>query len=110
MREFAYGAENLPDEPVCAAQRRVDLRPDADQPAGHRELQLVRLGVQRDDPRVDRLAAVPTRAVLRDDARSDLDLHPEAQDARQDRPARDAAFELVDLRAGLVYVEGPNHD
>ena len=44
--ELVHGPEHLPDETVHAARRRVDLRADADQPAGHRELQLVRLGVQ----------------------------------------------------------------
>jgi hypothetical protein len=59
VEELSHSAENLLDEPVRSAQRRVELRPDANQPAGNREL---RLGVQRDDAGKDRLA--PARPVL----------------------------------------------
>lgn len=40
LRELAHwhGAERLPSEPVCAVQRRVDLRSVAGQSTGHREL------------------------------------------------------------------------
>jgi hypothetical protein len=71
---------------------------------------MVRLCVERDDARVDGLAAIATRAVLGDDPGPNLDFHPEAEHAREDGPARDAALELVDLRAGLVHVEGADHD
>lgn len=71
---------------------------------------MVRLGVERDDARVDGLAAITPCAVLRDDPGANLDLHPEAEHAREDGPARDAALELVDFRARLVHVEGADHD
>lgn len=71
---------------------------------------MVRLGVERDDARVDGLAAITPRAVLRDDPGPNLDFHPEAEHAREDGPARDAALELVDFRARLVHVEGADHD
>ena len=110
VRQFADGPEHLPHEPVRAAQRRVDLGAHANEPAGHRELELVRLCMQRDDARVDRLAPVAPRAVLCDDAGPYLDFHPEAQHPREDRAARHAALELVDLRAWLVHVERADHD
>ena len=100
----------MPDEAVRATERRVDLGADADEAAGDGELELVGLGVERDDAGVDGLAAVAARAVLGDDAGADLDLHAEAEHAGEDRATRDAALELVDLRAGLVHVEGADHD
>ena len=110
MGQFADGTEHLADETVRAAERRVDLGADADEAAGHGELELVRLGVERDDAGVDRLAAVAARGVLGDDARAYLDLHAEAEHAGEDGAARDAALELVHLRARLVHVEGADHD
>jgi hypothetical protein len=41
---------HLSDEAVRARERRIEQRADADQPAGHRELQVVVLGVERLDP------------------------------------------------------------
>ena len=110
MGQFADGPEDLTDEAIGATERRVDLGPYADEAARDGKLQLVGLCVKRDDARVDRLAAIAARAVLGDDARADLDLHPEAKHAREDRAARDAALEFVDFRAGLVHVEGADHD
>ena len=108
--QFADGPEDLTDEAIRATESRVDLGPYADETAWHGKLQMVGLSVKRDDARVNGLAAVTARAVLGDDARANLDLHPEAEHAREDRAARDAAFEFVDFRAGLVHVEGTNHD
>ena len=45
-----------------------------------------------------------------DDARSDFDAHAEGEDARQDGASRHTAFELVDLCAGFVHVEGADDD
>lgn len=97
---------HLADEAVGARERRVDREADADEPAGHRVLQRVRLGEEADDAAVDRLALDAPLGVLLDDAGAHLDLLAEAQHALQDRAAGDAALELVDLGAGLVHVEG----
>lgn len=110
MGQFADGAEDLTDEAIGATERRVDLGPYADETARDGELELVGLGEEGDDAGVDGLAAIAARAVLGDDARPDLDFHPEAKHAREDRAARDAAFEFVDFRPGLVHVEGTDHD
>ena len=66
--------------------------------------------MKRDDAGVDGLAAITSRAILRDDPGPNLDFHPEAQHAREDGPARHAALELVDFGAGLVHVEGADYD
>ena len=71
---------------------------------------MVALGVQRNDAREDGLAPIAALRVLRDDARADLDLLAEAEDASEDRATSNAALELVDLRAGLVDVEGTDDD
>ena len=76
LGQLADGAEDLSNETVRAAERRVDLRADTYEAAGHGKLQVVRLCVERDDARVDGLAAIAPRAVLRDDPGPDLDLHP----------------------------------
>ena len=110
LGQFADCAEDLTDEAIRATERRVDLGPYTDETPWHGKLQLVGLGKKRDNTRVNRLAAITARAVLGDDTRADLDFHPETEHAREDRAARDAAFEFVDFRPGLVHVEGTDHD
>lgn len=66
--------------------------------------------MQTNDPTKNRLTPIPPLRILRHDPRPDLDLLPDLQHARQDRPARYAAFELVYFGAGLVYVEGADDD
>ena len=34
LRQLAHRAEHLSHEPICAAERGVDARADADEPAG----------------------------------------------------------------------------
>ena len=98
-------------EPVRATQRRVDERADADQAAGDGKLQLVLLGQQRHDATPERPAGALARGlVARNDARADLDLHPDLEDALQDGPAGDAALELVHARPGLVDVKRTDDD
>lgn len=48
--------------------------------------------------------------VLRHQPGPDLDLVPEFQHPRQDTPARDAALQVIDLRARFVDVEGTDDD
>ena len=110
VRQPALEAEHLADEPVRARQRRVDVRPHADQPAGHGVLEPVPLREQRRDAAVDRRRRDRARRVLRDDAGAHLDLVLEAQHALEDGPARDAALEVRDVLAGLVHVEAPDDD
>lgn len=110
LRQLANGAEHLTDETIRTAKRGVDSRTDTNETAWHSKLQMVVLGVQRDDATEDRLALVPALRILGDDAGTDLDLHAEAQDTRQDRATSDTTLELVDLGTGLVDVEGTDDD
>jgi hypothetical protein len=67
---------HLADQAVCTAQRGVDAGADADEAAGHGELQVVLLGVQRHDARADRPALHFARGTLLPghNAGPDLDL------------------------------------
>ena len=98
---------SLPTAPkTCprACPRRVYLRPNADEPCGRRELHLVRLCVQRDDTRVYRFAAVPTRAVLRHDPRPNLHFHPEPQYACQDGRGVGMRMTMYSFTASKLYL------
>ncbi|GIX66298.1 HVA22-like protein, putative [Babesia caballi] len=110
IRKLPDVPDDLPDQAVGPGEGRVHGGAHADQPAGHRELQVVLLGKQRDDPRDDRLALnVPVR-VLRDDARPDLNLVAHFEHAVENAPAGDAALQILNLLAGLVDVERANHN
>ena len=71
---------------------------------------MVALCVQRHDTREDGLAPIAALRVLGDDTRADLHLLAEAEDPSEDGPTGHAALELVDLRTGLVHVEGTDDD
>lgn len=100
----------MADEPVRTALRRIDHRPDTNQPTGHRKLQLILLCVERDDATKDRSAADAALRVPVDDTGSYLDAHAEREDAGEDGATGDAALELVDLCTGFVHVERTNDD
>ena len=108
--ELSNGTEHLSDKPIRTAQRRINLRPNANKATRDSKLQVVVFRKQRDDPREDGLAPILACCVLRDDTRSDLDLHTEFEHARKNRATSDAALELVDLRSGLVHVERADDD
>ena len=110
LRQLAHRAEHLADEAIRAAERRVDARADTDEATGHGEVEQVVLGVQGHDAAEDGLAAVAARSVLGDYAWPDLDLLPEVEDAGEDGAASNATLEVVNLRAGLVDVEGTDDD
>lgn len=74
VHPLANVAENVTDQPVRPAHRRVDLGSDTDEPSGNSEAEVVVLGEERDDlgPNRDTLEAAVL--LLGDEARSDLDL------------------------------------
>ena len=96
--------------PDCDSDDGLDFGADTDQPARHGELEVVLLGEKGDDAAEDGLALVLAVGILGDDARANLDLLTELEDAAQDRPARHAALEIADLGAGLVHVERADDD
>mmetsp|Transcript_236 Transcript_236/g.920 ORF Transcript_236/g.920 Transcript_236/m.920 type:complete len:280 (+) Transcript_236:142-981(+) len=110
LGQFTNLAQHLADQPVRARQRRVHGRADADQPAGHGVLELVLLREERDDAARDGRALDASLGIFADDARTHLDRLPNLEHALQDGPARDAALDVVHLRAGLVHVEAPDDD
>ncbi len=108
--QTAPQAEHEPDEAVGATESRVDARADPDQAAGDGKLEVVVFGEESDDAAEDGTAFDFALVVLGDEARADLDLVAELQDAGQDAAAGDAAFQVLDLGAGFVDVEGADDD
>lgn len=93
LGQGTHGAQHLSDQTVGAADRRIDLGPDSDEPAGNGVGQVVVLGLEGDDPGADRVTLETPLGVLGNDPRPDLDLHPELQHSAEDGPARYAALE-----------------
>lgn len=108
--QAAAVAQDETDETVGTAQRGVDAGSDTDQTTGHGELEIVVLRKERDDPRVDGAALDLAVLILSDQTGTDLDLVVQLQHTRQDRATGHTALELLDLRTGLVDVEGPDDD
>mmetsp|Transcript_22360 Transcript_22360/g.37389 ORF Transcript_22360/g.37389 Transcript_22360/m.37389 type:complete len:223 (-) Transcript_22360:817-1485(-) len=110
LRELAYLTQHLPNETIRAGERRVHSGADTDEPPGHRELQRVLLREERHDAAEDRRHLHLALRVLADDARPHLHLLPDPQHPLEDGPPSHPALDVVNLRARLVHIEGPDHD
>jgi len=97
--------EYLSDQAVRTTESRVDLGTNTDQPTWDGKLEVVALGMQRDDSAEDGFAFVPTLRVLCNNTRSNLDLLTEPQNAGEDRSAGNSAFQIINFCAGFVDVE-----
>ena len=100
----------MADETVGTAESGVDAGAYADEAAGDGEAEIVVLCEQADNTREDGTADCLAFGVFLDDAGSDLDLVAEFENAGQDGAAGDATFEVLDLGAGFVDVEGADDD
>ena len=103
--KLSDSAEHLPDQPIRTAEGGIDFGPDTNQSARDGKLEVITLGVQRDDPAKDRFAFVPTLRVLRNDARSNLNLLTEPQNSSEDRTTSNTPFQIVNFCTGFVDVE-----
>lgn len=108
LGESALETQDETDETVGSAEGRVDAGTDTDQAAGHGVLEVVGLGVKRDDSAEDRRALEGTRIVSRNDARSDLDLIAQLDDTVENTATSDTTLQVVDLGTRLVDVERSN--
>ena len=105
-----HGAEHLAHKSVGARERRVDERPNTNQAARHRILQVVLLSKQREDACEERHTPHSAVRAARDDARADLNLLPELEHALQDRAARHAAAQVLHLLPRFVDIKRADHD
>lgn len=97
--------EHLPDQAICTTKSRVDLGSNTNQSTWDSKLQVVTLGVQRDNSTEDGFAFVPTLCVLRYDTRSNLNLLTEPQDTGEDRAASDTTLQVVNFGTGFIDIE-----
>ena len=95
----------MANEAIGAAEGRVDACTDANETAWDGEAEVIVFGEQTYDAREDGAADGLTFGVLFDDARPNLDLVAEFEDAGKDGAASYATFEVFDLGAGFVDVE-----
>ena len=108
LGELANGTQNLTDQPIRTAKRRVDPRTHTNQTTGDGKLQLVGLGVQTDNSAEDGFTLVPSLSILGDDTRPDLDLLTETEDTSQNGTTGNTTLELIDFGTRLVDVERTN--
>ena len=109
-REAALEAEHEADEPIGAAQGRVDAGADADEAAWDGEFEIVVFGEEGDDAAEDGPALDLAFVVFGHEAGPDFDLVAELEHSRDDAAACDAAFQVFDFGARFVDVEGADDD
>ena len=104
------GAQYLSHQPICPAERRIDLGSDTDQSTGYGKREVIALGVQRDDLTKDRFTSISSRVVFGHDPWSDLYFLAEVEDTSEDGATGDTSFQLVDLSSRFVDVKGTDDD
>ena len=72
LGKLANCTQNLTDQPISSAKRRIDPRSNTNQPSRNRKLQKVLLRMQTHNPAEDRFASIPSLAILGHDTRADL--------------------------------------
>lgn len=108
FRQSALETQDETNQTIGTAEGRVDAGTNTNQTTRNGVLEVVGLGVERDDATEDGCALQSTAVVTRDDSRSNLNLVAELDDAVQDGTTSNTALEVVDLGTRLVDVKGSN--
>jgi len=103
--ELSDSTENLPNQAIRTAESGVDFGTNTNQSTWDGKLEMVALGMQRDNPAKDRFAFVPTLRVLRNDTGPNLNLLTEPQNTSEDRATSNTTFQIVNFGTGFVDVE-----
>eukprot|EP00732_Lithocolla_globosa_P004645 Lithocolla_globosa_v1_NODE_4389_length_1447_cov_46.732759.p2 type:complete len:233 gc:universal NODE_4389_length_1447_cov_46.732759:364-1062(+) len=103
-------SQHLTDETISSAQGGVDFGAHADQPPGHGKLQVIRLGVQRQNARIDGLAPGSPLAVLGNNPWPHLNLITNLEDTHQDTATGHSSLQTVHFRAGFVHIKRSDHN
>ena len=103
--KFSDSAEHLPNQPIRTAEGRIDFGTNTNKSTWDGKLEMVALGMQRDDPTKDGFAFVPTMRVLCNNTGSNLNLLTEPQNTSEDRTTGDAAFQVVNFSTRFIDVE-----
>lgn len=105
LGQTALETQDETDKTIGTAKGGVDASTNTDQTTGNSVLQVVGLGVQRDNTAEDGSALQGTVVVSGDDTGSDLNLVAKLDDTVQDTTTSNTTLQVVDLGTGLVDVE-----
>lgn len=108
LGESSLESENETDETIGTAEGGVDAGSDTDETTGDGVLEVVGLGVERDDATEDGCALESTVVVTGDDTRANLDLVAELDNTVEDTATSNTTLEVVDLSTRLVDIERTN--
>lgn len=108
--QLALQAENEADKTIGTAKGRVDAGTNTDETTRDGVLEVVGLGVERDDTREDGSALNGTLVIAGHDTGADLNLIAKLDDTVQNRTTSNTALEVINLSTRLVDVEGSNND
>ena len=107
-RQLATVTQNETDKTISTAKGRVDEGTDTDKTTGNSELERVLLGEERLDTGVNGAALDLAILVLGDKTGTDLNLVVKLDDTVQDGTTSNTTLQLINLRTGLVNIEGTN--
>lgn len=106
----ALETQDETNETISTAKGRVDSGTDTDETTGNGVLEIVGLGVERNDSAEDGGTLEGTAVITGHDTRSDLNLVTQLDNTVKDRTTSNTTLEVIDLSTGLVDVEGSNDD
>ena len=100
--------QNETNETVSTAESGVDSSSNTNQTTRDSELEVVVLREERHNPGEDGTALDLALLVLGDKTRTDLNLITQLEHTSQDRTTSNTTLQLINLRTGLVHIEGPD--
>lgn len=105
LRKASLETKDETNETIGSAEGRIDASTNTNKTTGNGVLEVVGLGVERDDSAEDRRALEVTLVVTGNDTGADLNLVAELEKTVKDRTTGNTALEFLDLSTGLVNVE-----
>jgi hypothetical protein len=105
LGQTALETQDETNKTIGSAKRRVDSGTDTNETTRNSVLEVVGLGVERNDSAEDGSALEGTAFVSGNDTRSDLNLITQLDDTMEDRTTSNTTLELIDLGTGLVDIE-----
>lgn len=105
LRKLSNGPQDLSDQSVCSAKRRINPGTDTNESTGNSKLEKVILRMKRHNSAENGLAFVPALIVLGNDTWSNFNFLPQPQNTSQDRSTSDTSLEIVDFSTWLVDIE-----
>ena len=110
LRKASLKTKDETNETIGSAEGGIDASTNTNKTTGNGVLEVVGLGVERNDSAEDGRALEVTLVVTGNDTWTNLDLVTELEKAVKNRTTGNTTLKFLDLSTGLINVEGTDND